>query len=47
MSSYPFLDFDQLFNDFGHLFNSYGDRLNVSPNRLPSVFNPLVFYHAV
>ena len=35
MSSYPFMDFDQL--------NGYGDHLNASPNRLPSVYNPFIF----
>ena len=24
--------------------NGYGDRLNVLPNRLPSVYNPFIFY---
>ena len=44
MSSYPFLDFDQPFTILAICLNGYWDRLNVLPNRLPAVYNPLIFY---
>ena len=41
--SYPFLDFDQPFNHLGYPFKLLWRSLNISPNRLPSIYNPFIF----